>query len=71
MPNYQAKGRPTPDNPRKNYVTVKMTDAEKARLDEAARMRKTTKTKVIVEGVERIYNEAAADAWKEQKAKEG
>ena len=70
MPNYNAKGRPKVENPRKNYVTVKMTDEEKTRLDEAARLLDTTKTRVIVEGVDRIYNEAAAKAWKAQQRKE-
>lgn len=64
MPNYNATGRPPSKDPRKNYITVKMTDTEKEKLEATARILSMTKTSVIVAGVERMYTEAAAQEWK-------
>ena len=63
------KGRPPSEAPRVERVEVKLTEAEKERLDEAARLLDTTKTKVIVRGIDKVYDEAAAAAWKRQKEK--
>lgn len=60
-------GRPPSVAPRVNNINVKLTDAEKERLEEAARLLDTTKTKVIVRGIDKVYDEAAAEAWKRQK----
>lgn len=60
-------GRPPSLEPRTNNINVKLTDAEKERLEEAARLLDTTKTKVIVRGIDKVYDEAAAEAWKRQK----
>lgn len=60
-------GRPPSATPRTNYVGVKLSEAEANKLDEAARLLDTTKTKVIVRGIEKVYDEAAAEAWKRQK----
>ena len=62
-------GRPPSLTPRVNRVTVALSDDEAAKLDEAARLLDTTKTKVIVRGIDKVYDEAAAEAWKRQKEK--
>ena len=66
MPNYKATGRPPSKDPRDNIVTVKLTASEKERLEKAAQILDTTKTRVIVEGINRIFDEAAATDWKRQ-----
>lgn len=58
-------GRPKSANPRDKVINLKLTDEEKKLLDEAARMMKTTKTKVIVAGIEKVYTEAAARLWRQ------
>lgn len=63
-------GRPASEKPRLNNLHIRLSDEDAETLEEAARLTKKTKTAVIVEGVKRIYNEAAAEAWKEQQAKE-
>lgn len=60
-------GRPPSKNPRVKQITVMLSEAEKERLEEAARLLDTTKTKVIVRGIDKVYDEAAAEAWKRQK----
>lgn len=60
-------GRPPSLEPRTQKLTVMLSDAEKERLEEAARLLDTTKTKVIVRGIDKVYDEAAAEAWKRQK----
>ena len=62
-------GRPPSLAPRVNSLTVKLSDAEKARLDEAAALLDTTKTKVIVKGIDKIHAEALAAEKKRQKEK--
>ena len=62
-------GRPPSAAPRVARVTVALSEAEAAKLDEAALLLDTTKTKVIVRGIEKVYDEAAAEAWKRQKEK--
>lgn len=61
------KGRPPSAEPRTKNINVKLSEAEADKLDEAARLLDTTKTKVIVRGIEKVYDEAAAEAWKRQK----
>lgn len=70
MPNYKATGRPPSNDPRRNVVTVKLSDAEKERLDLAAEILDITKTKVIVEGINRMMNEAGAVAYERQREHE-
>ena len=60
-------GRPPSKNPQVKQITVMLSEAEKERLEEAARLLDTTKTKVIVRGIDKVYDEAAAEAWKRQK----
>lgn len=60
-------GRPPSVAPRVARVTVALSEVEADKLEEAARLLDTTKTKVIVRGIEKVYDEAAAEAWKRQK----
>lgn len=60
-------GRPPSLSPRTQKLTIMLSDAEKERLEETARLLNTTKTKVIVRGIDKVYDEAAAEAWKQQK----
>lgn len=60
-------GRPPSAAPRETHIHVKLSETEANKLDEAARLLDTTKTKVIVRGIEKVYDEAAAEAWKRQK----
>ena len=61
-------GRPPSLEPRRNYVGVNLTDAERDRLNEAARILDTTKTKIIVEGIGLVYLQAKKQ--ERQQAKE-
>lgn len=58
-------GRPASANPRNKVINLKLTEEERAHLDEAARILETTKTEVIVGGIEYMYDKAAAQAWKQ------
>ena len=58
-------GRPKSANPRDKVINLKLTDEEKELLDEAAQMLKTSKTKVIAAGIEKVYTEAAARLWRQ------
>lgn len=60
-------GRPPSKNPRRNHLHIMLSDDDAAKLEEAARLLDTDKTKVIVKGINRIYDEAAAEAWKRTK----
>ena len=57
-------GRPPSENPRLHNLHIRLSDEDAETLEEAARLTKKTKTAVIVEGIKRVYNEAAAQAWK-------
>lgn len=57
-------GRPPSKNPRKNHLHIMLSDDDAAKLTEAARLLDTDKTKIIVKGINRIFDEAAAEAWK-------
>ncbi len=61
-------GRPPSKNPRKNHLHIMLSDDDAAKLTEAARLLDTDKTKVIVKGINRIFDEAAAEAWKRTSA---
>lgn len=65
-------GRPASTTPRTETFTVRLTDAEKLKLEEAARMTGAKKTAVIVEGIDYVYSKALAEAKKleRQQAKE-
>lgn len=58
-------GRPASANPRNKVINLKLTEEERAHLDEAARILEKTKTEVIVGGIEYMYDKAAAQAWKQ------
>ena len=63
-------GRPPSLEPRKNYIGANLTDAERERLDEAARILGTTKTKIIVEGINLVYLQAKKEeAYKRKEEK--
>lgn len=51
-------GRPPSPRPRTSTLTVRLTEAEKEKLEEAARLIGETKTGVIVEGIELVYSRA-------------
>ena len=61
-------GRPASAAPRVNTVTIKLSDAERQRLEETAAMLGITKTRVLVEGLNRINAEAAAKEAKAERA---
>lgn len=50
-------GRPKIDNPRKNNTRIRMTDDEVKMLDYCSKQTGKTKTDVVIEGIQRIYNE--------------
>lgn len=60
-------GRPPSLDPRRNHIGINLTDGEKARLEETARLMKLTKTNVIVEGINRLYLQAKTNERKEAK----
>ena len=51
-------GRPPSLNPHNHKVTFKLTADEAARLNEAARLMGTTKTRIIVDGIDAAYRKA-------------
>lgn len=53
-------GRPPSRIPRDKRLTVRLSEAEYQRLEEAAENLDTTKTEVIAKGIERIHAEAIA-----------
>ena len=65
--NHNAKGRPPSLAPRTQYVTVKLSEAEKARLEEAARLLNATKTQIVVNGIDTIHAQAIAAENKRRK----
>ena len=60
-------GRPASPTPRTATLTVRLTDAEKLKLEEAARLIGETKTGVIVEGIDFVYSKAIAAEKKRQR----
>lgn len=63
-------GRPPSIDPRTKMVAFKLSAAERERLDEAARMKNTTKTKIVVEGIDLIYSRALQEERRQQRQKE-
>ena len=63
-------GRPPSPRPRTSTLTVRLTEAEKEKLEEAARLIGETKTGVIVEGIELVYSRAI-EAEKRRQRKGG
>ncbi len=53
-------GRPPSRIPRDKRLTVRLSEAEYQRLEEAAENLDTTKTEVIAKGIERIHAETIA-----------
>ena len=65
-------GRPPSIDPRTKMVAFKLSAAERERLDEAARILETTKTKIVVEGIELVYARALREERQRERAnKEG
>lgn len=60
-------GRPPSLTPRTTTVTVRLSDADKEKLEEAARMTGETKTGVIVEGIDYVYSKAIATEKRRQR----
>lgn len=63
-------GRPPSPRPRTATLTFRLTEAEKEKLEEAARMTGETKTGVIVEGIDLVYSKAIAAEKKRQQKNE-
>ena len=59
-------GRPPALAPRVHSVRVRLNEAEKQRLEEAAALLETTKTEVIAKGIDRIHAEAVARASRQK-----
>lgn len=57
-------GRPPSLDPRRNHIGINLTDGEKARLEETARLMNTTKTNVIVKGIDTLYLQAKTEERK-------
>ncbi len=68
MPN--PNGRPPSKTPRSGNLHVRLSDADREKLEEAARLTGKTKTVVIVEGIDYVYSKAIA-AEKKRQRKEG
>lgn len=60
-------GRPPSATPRTNNLHIRLTDADKMKLEEAARIEGKTKSVVIVEGIDYVYSRAIATEKKRQK----
>ena len=71
MANYNATGRPPSKNPRGNALHIRLSDADAARLTEAAELTGKTKTAVIVEGIDLVYSRAVIEERKRKKAAQG
>jgi predicted DNA-binding protein len=50
-------GRPKIENPRKNNTRIRMTDDEVKMLEFCAKKTGKTKTDIVIDGIQRIYNE--------------
>ena len=61
-------GRPPSEKPRLKNLHVRFSDEDAEMLEEAARLTGQKKTAVIVEGVRRVYEEAAVQAWTKARA---
>lgn len=66
-PHGNPNGRPPSPTPRTSTLTIRLTDAEKLKLEEAARLTAGTKTSVIVEGIDYIYSRALAAERRRQR----
>ena len=53
-------GRPPSLAPRDKNIRIRLNEAEYQRLEEAAELLETTKTKIITAGIERVHAEAVA-----------
>jgi uncharacterized protein (DUF1778 family) len=60
-------GRPPSLTPRTQTVAFRLSEADRERLDEAAALLNTTKTKVVVEGIETVYLRAKSEARRKQR----
>ena len=63
-------GRPPSIEPRTKAVNLKLSAAEHERLEEAARILDTTKTKVITRGIDLVYSQALKEERQRQKGGE-
>ncbi len=64
--NHSATGRPPSADPKRNFFTVKMTDGEKAELEDTAELLQMKKSRVLMEGLHRMTEKARAEAWRRQ-----
>lgn len=60
-------GRPPSLTPRSANLHVRLSDADREKLEEAARLTGETKTGVIVEGIDYVYSKAIAAEKKRQR----
>ena len=58
-------GRPASPTPRTGNLHIRLSDADREKLEEAARITGKTKTVVIVEGIDYIYSKAIAEKLKQ------
>ena len=59
-------GRPASLTPRTGNLHIRLTDADKMKLDETVRLTGKTKTVVIMEGIDYVYSKAIAAAKKKE-----
>ena len=57
-------GRPPSLAPRTHGIQIRLNEAEYQRLEEAAALLNTTRTKVITAGIEKVHAEAVASKRK-------
>ncbi len=50
-------GRPKIDNPKGDFVGVRLDKSTIDKLDEAAKVKKTTRSEVVREGIEKVYSD--------------
>ena len=53
-----AHGRPAPENPKRNNVIIRLTDADREKLDYAADTLGMRKSDVLRHGIEIMYQKA-------------
>jgi len=58
-------GRPASPTPRNGNLHIRLSDADREKLEEAARITGKTKTIVIVEGIDYVFSKAIAEKRKQ------
>ena len=67
MPKGNPNGRPPSMTPRSSNLHVRLSDADREKLEEAARLTGESKTVVICEGIDYVYSKAIAAEKKRQR----